>query len=131
MKHLKLPKVMKKNFYYQKNHLEKYVCLTVYSEYFQEYKLLLCFYLCQVTKNCAVGKVSSGLVTVQTRISIYCIKISFTRSSLFRSEFMLRFPIKIPISETLIINFLTSDNRFGEVSLMGLFGLLNLILRFP
>ena len=128
MKHLKLSKVMKKNFYYQKNHLEKHVCLTVYSEY----KLLLCFYLCQVTKNCAVGKVSSGLVTVQTRISIYCIKISFTRSSLFRSEFMLRFPIKIPISETLIINFLTSDSRFGEVSLMGLFGLLlNLILRFP
>ena len=131
MKHLKLSKVMKKNFYYQKNHLEKHVCLTVYSEYFQEYKLLLCFYLCQVTKNCAVGKVSSGLVTVQTRISIYCIKISFTLSSLFRSEFMLRFPIKIPISETLIINFLTSNNRFGEVSLMGLFGLLNLILRFP
>ena len=128
MKHLKLSKVMKKNFYYQKSHLEKHVCLTVYSEY----KLLLCFYLCQVTKNCAVGKVSSGLVTVQTRISIYCIKISFTRSSLFRSEFMLRFPIKIQISETLIINFLTSDSRFGEVSLMGLFGLLlNLILRFP
>ena len=124
MKHLKISKVMKK--------MEKHVCLTVYSEYFQEYKLLLCFYLCQVTKNCAVGKVSSGLVTVQTRISIYCIKISFTRSSLFRSEFMLRFPIKIQISETLIINFLTSDSRFGEVSLMGLFGLLlNLILRFP
>ena len=38
------------------------------------------------TKNCAVGKVLSSLVSVKTRISICCITISFNYSNLFGSE---------------------------------------------
>ena len=66
-----------------------------------------------------MGKVSSSLVSVKTRISICCITISFNCSNLFESEFIIRFPIIIFFG-FLILSFLISNNRFGEVSLMDL-----------
>ena len=105
--------------------MEKHVYLTVYSEYLHECKSypLPRFNFCQVcrvlknlfTKNCAVGKVSSSLVSVKTRISICCITISFNCSNLFGGEFMLRLPTII-LFGFLILSFLISNNRFGEVS---------------
>ena len=65
------------------------------------------------TKNCAVC----------------CKRIMCNCSNLFRSEFMLRFPIII-LFRFLVYSFLVSNNRFGEVSLVNLLlvGFLKLLL---
>lgn len=72
-----------------------------------------------LTKNDAVGNVSSSLVSVKTRISMYRIIISFNCSNLFGSDFMLTFPITI-LFWFLIFSFWGLNNIFEDFSSMAL-----------
>ena len=105
--------------------MEKHVYLTVYPERLHEFRSLPYLFLSSLydsekpfTKDYAVRKVSSSLVSIKKEIQ-YIAKQYISIVQTVGSGFMLRFPIII-LFGFFNLTFLISNNRSGEVSLMGL-----------